>query len=57
VGLVATLENDHIRVKKIDNDATNKFISMVAEHAKSPAKQYTYIGELGEKLGLKVVVK
>jgi len=57
VGLVATLDQDHIRVKKIDNEATNNFIKEVAAHAKSPSKQYLYIEELAKQKGLNVVVK
>ena len=54
VGLVATLQEGHIRAKKIDNEATNKFIKMVVACGKSPEAQYGCIGKLAEKLGLQV---
>ncbi len=54
VGLVATLQDDHIRAKKLDNDATNKFIKMVVECGATPAKQFGCIGKLAEKMGLQV---
>ena len=52
VGLVATLENGHIRAKKIDNEPTNSFIKMVVACGKTPEAQYRCIIKVADKLGL-----
>jgi hypothetical protein len=54
VGLVATLENGHIKAKKIDNEATNAFIKQVVACGKSPEAQYGCIGKIADKMGLQV---
>jgi hypothetical protein len=54
VGLVATLQEGHIKAKKLDNEATNAFIKQVVACGKSPEAQYGCIGKLADKLGLQV---
>jgi len=55
VGLVAILQNDKIRAKKLDNDATNKFIQAVLKcGGDRPTKQFECIFSIAERLGLNV---
>jgi hypothetical protein len=55
VGLVAILQDDKIRAKKLDNDATNKFIQAVLKcGGKRPTKQFECIFSIAERLGLDI---
>jgi uncharacterized protein YdaT len=54
VGLVATLSNGFLKAKKLDNDATNKFIQEVVNAGATPEAQYKAIRTLAEKHGLQV---
>jgi hypothetical protein len=54
VGLVATLENGHIRAKKLDNVPTNAFIKQVVACGESPEAQFGCIEKVADKLGLQV---
>jgi len=54
VGLVATLQDGHIKAKKLDNEATNAFIKQVAQCGATPEKQFGCIAKLAEKMGLTV---
>jgi hypothetical protein len=55
VGLVAILQNDKIRAKKLDNDATNKFIQAVLNCGGTrPTKQFECIFSIAERLGLDI---
>ena len=55
VGLVVILQNDKIRAKKLDNDATNKFIQAVLKCGGSrPTKQFECVISIAERLGLDI---
>ena len=55
VGLVAALINGNIRLKKLDNEATNSFIKKVASCGETPEQQYRCIRKIAEQRGLEVI--